>query len=77
MQHGPNLNAKWSHFLGWLVSTGVLFPDFFSIASRLTDLTKKYRPNSIIDLQDKHEKAFQTLKTRLTSSPILRLPVFS
>ena len=33
-------------------------------------------PNSIKDLQDKHEKAFQTLKTRLTSSPILCLPVF-
>ena len=42
----------------------------------MTDLTKKDRPNSIKDWQDKHEKAFQTLKTRLTSSPILRLPVF-
>ena len=51
-------------------------PSFSSIASPLTDLTKKDRPNSIKDWQDKHEKAFQTLKTRLTSSPILRLPVF-
>ena len=49
---------------------------FPSIASPLTNLTKKDRPNSIKDWQDKHEKAFQTLKTRLTSSPILRLPVF-
>ena len=42
----------------------------------MTDLTKKNRPNSIKDWQDHHERAFQTLKNRLTSSPILRLPVF-
>ena len=53
-----------------------VIPSFSSIASPLTDLTKKGRPNSIKDWQDKHKKAFQTLKTRLTSSPILRLPVF-
>ena len=51
--------------------------NFSSIASPLTDLTKKDRPNSIKDWQDHHEKAFQTLKSRLTSSPILRLPIFS
>ena len=28
------------------------------------------------DWQDHHERAFRTLKSRLTSSPILRLPVF-
>ena len=43
----------------------------------MTDLTKKKdKPNNIKDWQDHHEKAFQTLKNRLTSSPILRLPVF-
>ena len=51
-------------------------PNFSSIASPLTDLTKRDGPNSIRDWQDQHEKAFQTLKNRLTSSPILRLPVF-
>ena len=45
-------------------------PNFSSIASPLTDLTKRDRPNSIRDWQDQHEKAFQT------SSPMLRLPVF-
>ena len=50
-------------------------PNFSSIASPLTDLTKKNRPNSIKDWQD-HHKAFQTLKNRLTYSPILRLTVF-
>ena len=51
-------------------------PNFSSIASLLTDLTKKNKPNSIKDGQDHHKRAFQTLKNRLTSSPILRLPVF-
>ena len=46
------------------------------IAAPLTDSTKKDRPNSIKDWQDHHEKAFQTLKNRRTSSPILRLPIF-
>ena len=46
-------------------------PIFSSIAYPFTDLTKKDRPSSIKNGQDKHEKAFQTLKTRLTSSPIL------
>ena len=47
-----------------------------SIASPLTDLTKKNKPNSIKDWQDHHERAFHILKNTLTSSPILRLPVF-
>ena len=63
-------------FLGLAGFYRRFIPSFSSIASPLTDLTKKDRPNSIKDCQDKHEKAFQTLKTRLTSSPILRLPVF-
>ena len=46
------------------------------IASHLTDITKKNRQNSIKYCQDKHKQVFQTLTTRLTSSPILRLPVF-
>ena len=42
----------------------------------MTDLTKTNKPNCIKDWQGHHERAFQTLKNRLTSSPILRLPVF-
>ena len=42
----------------------------------MTDLTKKNKPNSIKDWQDHNERAFQTLKNRLRSRPILRLPVF-
>ena len=47
-----------------------------TIASPLTYLTKKDRPNIIKDWQDYNDKAFQTLKNRLTSSPIIRLPFF-
>ena len=51
-------------------------PNFSFIAYPLTDLKKKDRPNNIKDWQDHYEKAFQTLKNRLTSSPVLRLPIF-
>ena len=52
-------------------------PNFSEIAAPLTDLTKKDRTNRIKDWLSHHERAFQTLKSRLTSSPILRLPVFN
>ena len=52
-------------------------PNFSEIAAPLTDLTKKDRPNRVKDWLHQHEKAFQTLKSRLTSSPILRLSVFN
>ena len=67
--------AKVFPWIGWFYRRFI--PNFSSIASPLTDLTKRDRPNSIKDWQDHHEKAFQTLKSRLTSSPILRLPIFS
>ena len=72
----PQTKHQMKSFLGLAGFYRRFIPSFFSIASPLTDLTKKHRPNSIKDWQDKHEKAFQTLKTRLMSSPILRLPVF-
>ena len=43
-------------------------PNFSEIAAPLTDLTKKDRPNRNKDWLSHHEKAFQTLKSRLTSS---------
>ena len=72
----PQTKRQMKSFLGLAGFYRRFIPSFSSIASPLTDLTMKDRPNSIKDWQDKHEKAFQTLKTRLTSSPILRLPVF-
>ena len=68
---------KTNEVISWI---GRFLPPFssklFFDSPPLTDLTKRDRPNSIRDWQDQHEKAFQTLKIRLTSSPILRLPVF-
>ena len=49
-------------FLGLAGFYRHFIPNFSSIASPLTNLTKKDRLNSIKDWQDKHEKAFQTLK---------------
>ena len=73
----PPYNKKTNEVISWI---GRFLPPFYSkllsIASPLTYLTKRDRRNSIRDWQDQPEKAFQTLKNRLTSSPILRLPVF-
>ena len=67
----PQTKRQMKSFL-WLAGFYRHFiPSFSLIASPFTDLTKKDRPNSIKNGQDKHEKAFQTLKTRLMSSPIL------
>ena len=72
----PSTKRQIKSFLGLAGFYRRFIPNFSSIASPLTDLTKKSGPNSIKDWQDHHERAFQTLKNRLTSSPILRLPVF-
>lgn len=72
----PRTKRQMKSFLGLAGFYRRFIPNFSSIASPLTDLTKKDRTNSITNWQDQHEKAFQTLKNRLTSSPILRLPMF-
>ena len=72
----PKTKRQMKSFLGLASYYWCFIHSFSSIASSLTDLTKKDRPNFIKNWQDKHEKAFQTLKTRLTSTPILCLPVF-
>ena len=72
----PSTKRQIKSFLGLAGFYRRFIPNFTSIASPLTDLTKKNRPNSIKVWQDHNERAFQTLKNRLTSSPILRLPVF-
>ena len=46
------------------------------IASPLTDLTKKNKPNQII-WSDEQQRAFDKLKSLLIQEPILRMPDFS
>ena len=48
-------------------------PNFATIAHPLTDLTKKDAPNEVVWNLD-CERAFDTLKTRLVSQPVLQLP---
>ena len=64
-------------FLGLAGFYRKFIPNFSEIAAPLTDLTKTDPPNRVKDWLSHHEKAFQTLKSRLISSPILRLPVFN
>ena len=64
-------------FLGLAGFYRKFIPKFSEIAAPLTDQTKKDRPNCVKNWLSHHEKAFLTLKSRFTSSPILRLPVFN
>ena len=67
----PTTKKQVKSFIGLAGFYRKFIPNFSTIASPLTDLTKKDKPNNIKDWQDHHEKAFQTLKNRLTSDPIL------
>ncbi|PIK43252.1 hypothetical protein BSL78_19890 [Apostichopus japonicus] len=48
-------------------------PNFAAVAVPLTNCTKKGEPN-VIRWGESQEQAFQTLKSKLASSPILQLP---
>ena len=72
----PTTKKRVKSFIGLAGFYRKFIPNFSTIASPLTDLTKKDRPNNIKNWQDHHEKAFQTLENRLTCSLILRQPMF-
>ena len=72
----PTTKKQVKSFIGIAGFYCKFIPNFSTIASPLTDLTKTDKPNNINDQQDHHENAFQTLKNRLTHSPILRLHIF-
>ena len=73
----PITNKQVQGFLGLVGFYRKFIPYFSEIAAPITNLTKKDHLNRIKDWLSHHKKAFQTLKSRLTSSPILRLPVFN
>ncbi|XP_069108942.1 uncharacterized protein [Argopecten irradians] len=60
-------------FLGLAGFYRKFIPNFAVTAVPLTDLTKKGMPNHII-WEDPQERAFETLKKMLATSPILKLP---
>ena len=48
-------------------------PSFVKIAAPLSDVTRKGQPHKV-EWGEAQEKAYQTIKSYLTSEPILRLP---
>jgi hypothetical protein len=72
----PETKTQLRSFLGLAGFYRKFIPDFAAIACPLTDGTQKSRPNKI-EWGESQEIAFRTLKAKLTSSPILRLPDLS
>ncbi|XP_072182290.1 uncharacterized protein [Diadema setosum] len=63
-------------FLGLTGYYRKFIPEYSEIASPLTDLTRKSEPK-LVRWNPKCEAAFQTLKSSLTSAPVLRSPNYS
>ena len=72
----PSTKKRVRSFLGLAGFYRRFIPEFAQIAHPLTDLTKKGKPN-VVKWGDKEQRAFDTLKDAITSSPILRLPDFT
>lgn len=63
-------------FLGLVGYSRCFIPNFSSLASPLTDLTRKGQPEKVC-WTPSAEEAFSQVKAALTSSPVLRAPDFS
>ncbi|XP_053392206.1 interferon-induced very large GTPase 1-like [Mercenaria mercenaria] len=72
----PKIKRQVRSFLGLCGYYRKFIASYSEVAAPLTDLIKKGKPNTVI-WEEQHAKAFHTLKTLLTQSPILRLPDFS
>lgn len=69
----PSTKKQLRSFLGLVGFYRKFVPNFAHIALPLTDLTKKGCPTKLV-WENCHELAFQSLKSSLTCSPILKLP---
>ncbi|XP_041356959.1 uncharacterized protein LOC121374100 [Gigantopelta aegis] len=69
----PETKKQVKSFLGLVGFYRKFIPNFASIATPLTDLTRKGQPNKIV-WEQAQENAFHTLKNALTRFPILKLP---
>ena len=69
----PETKKQVRSFIGLANYYRKFIPNFAAIAAPITDLTKKGQPNQI-QWSDVQESAFNTLKMRLATAPILRLP---
>jgi len=73
----PHTKHHLQSFLGTCVYVLRFCPDFAEISAPLTELTKNRAKNDILPWSDVHQRAFETLKERLSSPPILVHPDFS
>ena len=72
----PKTKKQVRSFMGLAGYYRKFIPSFAQLAAPLTDLTRKGAPSKVVWL-DTHEAAFNTLKDKLASEPILRLPDLS
>ena len=72
----PVTKKELRSFLGLAGYYRQFIPDFAAVAVPLTDLTRKGSPNRL-PWRQIHQIAFNTLKRKLSSDPILKLPDFS
>lgn len=69
----PETKSQMRSFLGLSGYYRSYIPNYAQIAAPLTDKIRKGEPNKV-KWENSQEVAFQTLKTKLTNSPILHLP---
>ena len=69
----PSTKKQVRSFMGLAGYYRDFIPNFAAIAAPLSDLTRKGQPNKV-EWGEAQEKAYQTIKSYLTSEPILRLP---
>lgn len=72
----PVTKKQLRSFLGLVNFYRKFIPNFAQIALPLTDLTRKFSPSKL-QWTEAQELAFQTLKSSITTSPILKLPDLS
>ncbi|XP_064470265.1 uncharacterized protein LOC135385018 [Ornithodoros turicata] len=72
----PKTKKQMRSFLGLAGYYRDFVPNYATLASPLTDLTKK-RANNIIEWTEAHQIAFDALKHALSEPPILRAPDFN
>ncbi len=72
----PSTKSQVRAFLGLVGYYRCFIPNFSSLATPLTDLTRKGQPEKVCWTPEA-EEAFRNVKTALTSEPVQRAPDFS
>ena len=72
----PTTKREVRSFLGLVGYYRDFIPQFSTIATPLTELTRKHYANQV-DWKPHHQAAFEQLKTATTQEPVLRMPDFA